>query len=118
MNNVQILVDLRFKSMMALHQPGAISPTAKSSLDMLTRHIRLLGKFFRALQRFSAAKFTKLPSCDDLVLYYWGQVVQAADASPDMTYGRFPDIAVDNMGCVDEISLRQTRTKRRSRYAS
>lgn len=86
MNNVQILVDLRFKSMMALHQPGAISPTAKSSLDMLTRHIRLLGKFFRALQRFSAAKFTKLPSCDDLVLYYWGQVVQAADASPDMTY--------------------------------
>jgi hypothetical protein len=82
---VRNLIEVRYTVVLALQQSGSTPDTAKAAVDILTRHVRLLGKFFRALQRYSSAKFVKLPSCDDLVLYYWSQVIRAADAPPEMT---------------------------------
>ncbi|THH15375.1 hypothetical protein EW146_g5093 [Bondarzewia mesenterica] len=61
-------------------QPDAVT---ERSLTLLSRHILTMGKFFRRLQQIDAAVFVALPSCDNLVSYYWDKVVQA-NASPDL----------------------------------
>ncbi|KAJ7781094.1 armadillo-type protein [Mycena metata] len=70
----------------------ALNPYAPRVVDTLTRHTRLLGKFFRRLQELSLPRFAGLPSCAELVAYYWGQVVDATKEpsliadSPDALY--------------------------------
>ncbi|KAI0068814.1 ARM repeat-containing protein [Artomyces pyxidatus] len=58
-------------------------PTATRSLDLLTRYVRTLGKFFRRVQQLDVHRFVALPACDDLVSYYWDKVVQA-NTSPEL----------------------------------
>lgn len=66
----------------------ASDPITTLSIDRLTRHIRLFGKFFRRLQQLDTAKFVELPSCNDMVLYYWSKVVEATNQrSGDMIQG-------------------------------
>ncbi|KAJ7684034.1 ARM repeat-containing protein [Mycena rosella] len=85
---------LRRENIVNTHAPTdlASNPYAHHSVDILTRHIRLFGKFFRRLQELSSARFTNLPVCADLVAYYWGKVVTATEHpesiadSPDALY--------------------------------
>ncbi|KAJ7638980.1 armadillo-type protein [Roridomyces roridus] len=60
----------------------ASNPYASRSVDILTRHIRLLGKFFRRLQELSSPRFTSLPTAPDVVAWYWDQVVLATKTPP------------------------------------
>jgi len=60
---------------------------ARRSIDQLTRHVRLFGKFFRRIQQLCVARFVALPMCSDVVLYYWGKVVQATTSSSDAIAG-------------------------------
>jgi hypothetical protein len=60
---------------------------ARRSIDQLTRHVRLFGKFFRRLQQINVARFVGLPMCDDLVLYYWSKVVQATSGPAEFVMG-------------------------------
>ncbi|KAJ7507960.1 armadillo-type protein [Mycena galericulata] len=77
-NGLQKLVELRLGIIENHMSIGlASNPYAQRSVDILTRHIRLLGKFFRRLQELSSPRFASLPSCPGLVAYYWGQVVRA-----------------------------------------
>ena len=71
------------ESRLTLARSGAVQsdPLGWQSLDQLTRHVRLFGKYFRRLQQLGSTKFISLPLCNDLVLYYWGKVVQAAGMS-------------------------------------
>ncbi|KAJ7283929.1 armadillo-type protein [Mycena rebaudengoi] len=55
----------------------ASNPHAQRCVDVLTRHTRLLGKFFQNLQRISSPRFVALSSCPRLVEYYWDEVVLA-----------------------------------------
>ncbi|KAK2466318.1 hypothetical protein APHAL10511_001960 [Amanita phalloides] len=52
---------------------------SSKSIGVLTRHIRLFGKFFRRLQQLSHARFVELPMCADLIFFYWSQVVDATN---------------------------------------
>ncbi|KAJ7180251.1 armadillo-type protein [Mycena crocata] len=79
------LVDERRKILEASPELSS-NPYAKRSVDILTRHIRLFGKFFRRLQELSSARFVTLPNCTLLVAYYWNQVVAATK-----TPGRIQD---------------------------
>ncbi|KAM6495766.1 Armadillo-type fold [Amanita muscaria] len=74
----QSLANLRQNLVLHLVQSGQ-SDTLRSSkvVDVMTRHTRLFGKFFKRLQQLSHARFTELPMCGDLVLFYWAQVVNA-----------------------------------------
>lgn len=67
---------------------GQADPCARRSVDILTRHIRTFGKFFRRLQRLSHARFAALNMCSDLILYYWDQVVGATSGPSEMIAGR------------------------------
>lgn len=71
-----------------------LSPVARRSINQLTRHIRLFGKFFRRLQQLDVVRFVKLPTCSELVLYYWDKVVEAANA---------PAQAIDGMCMIGSL---------------
>lgn len=58
------------------------------SIDVLNRHIRLFGKFFRRLQQLSHVQFSALPMCSDLILFYWSQVVEATGGPPNLIAGK------------------------------
>ncbi|OCH87913.1 ARM repeat-containing protein [Obba rivulosa] len=74
----QALSELRIDLVIALKSSPS-SPVAERSIDLLTRHVRLFGKFFRRLQQLAVNRFVALPLCSDLVLYYWSKVVQATN---------------------------------------
>ncbi|KAK7470477.1 hypothetical protein VKT23_001903 [Stygiomarasmius scandens] len=62
---------------------GAVTrPQSSKVVDLLTRHIRLLGKFFRRLSQLGQKRFAEVPNCDDLILFYWSQVVDATTKQP------------------------------------
>ncbi|PCH41237.1 ARM repeat-containing protein [Wolfiporia cocos MD-104 SS10] len=92
---LQSLSELRINLVLALQQQLAtLDAVGQRTLDMLTRHVRLFGKFFRRVQHLSVTKFVKLPLCSELVLYYWNKVVQAsempAEAIADTSTAVFP----------------------------
>lgn len=85
---LQNLSELRINLVTAIRASNT-SPdaTARRSIDQLSRHVRLLGKFFRRLQQLNVAQFVELPMCSDIVLYYWAKVVEATNAPPQTISG-------------------------------
>ncbi|KAJ6628769.1 armadillo-type protein [Mycena sp. CBHHK59/15] len=90
---LRALVTQRRDTVLAFGTTGlAANPYAQRCVDLLTRHIRLLGKFFRRLQELSSPRFTALSSCPLLVKYYWEEVVAATEQpgliadSPEAVY--------------------------------
>ncbi|KAJ6539488.1 armadillo-type protein [Mycena capillaripes] len=76
--SLEKLVDQRHHIITAHQSMGlASNPWAQRTVDILTRHTRLFGKFFRRLQELSLSRFATLPSCPGLVAYYWGEVTKA-----------------------------------------
>lgn len=81
---LQTLSELRINLVLAIRAGAApATQVTTQSIETLMRHVRLFGRFFRRLQQLDAAKFVKLPSCSDLVLYYWSKVVQATNSPSD-----------------------------------
>ncbi|KAK7054202.1 importin N-terminal domain-containing protein [Favolaschia claudopus] len=72
------LVDLRQTIVTDQRGTLAANRPAQSTVDILTRHTRLMGKFFRRLQELSVNRFATLPCCPNLIAYYWGEVTKAA----------------------------------------
>lgn len=88
---VKTLSELRTNIVLTLARSGlSLDASARRSVDILTRHIRLFGKFFRRLQQLSQTRFAALPMCGDLVLFYWSQVVDATSGSPELIGGMSP----------------------------
>lgn len=86
---LQTLSELRINLVLAIRSGAAsATPVTEQSIKTLTRHIRLFGKNFRRLQQLDAVKFVKLPSCSDLILYYWSKVVQATNSPNDHVQGK------------------------------
>ncbi|KIO12672.1 hypothetical protein M404DRAFT_959382 [Pisolithus tinctorius Marx 270] len=81
---LKLLSEQRISFVLALRSLPDPDPVAVATIDSLTRHVRIFGKFFRRLQQLEPAKFVELPTCNAMVLYYWEKVVQAANGSSDM----------------------------------
>ncbi|KAF8489124.1 armadillo-type protein [Gautieria morchelliformis] len=81
----RILWDLRFQLIASLYQeiPGGTSPSVRA-LDTLTRHLRLYGKMFLRMQQLSSQRFVALPHANELILYYWAEVIKASNGPPGM----------------------------------
>ncbi|KAJ8523493.1 hypothetical protein ONZ45_g125 [Pleurotus djamor] len=58
-------------------------PHLKRSIDLLTRHIRAFGKYFRRLQQLNNKAFLELPGSAELILYYWAQVSESINHPPE-----------------------------------
>ncbi|KAH7887621.1 ARM repeat-containing protein [Phlebopus sp. FC_14] len=68
---LRVLSELRINLILALRSSSISDTFTTASVDRLTRHVRVYGKFFRRVQQLDAGKFVELPSCNDVVLYYW-----------------------------------------------
>jgi hypothetical protein len=84
---LKILSELRIHLVIALRASGTSDNLTLLSVDRLTRHVRLFGKFFRRLQQLEPAKFVELPTGNEIVLYYWDRVVQATNGPPELIQG-------------------------------
>jgi len=86
---LKALTELRISVIFAFHSSDTTpDPVAHNTMDLLTRHIRLFGKFFRRLQQLSVTRFVALPMCRDLVLYYWAKIVQATNDPSALVSGK------------------------------
>ncbi|KIM90936.1 hypothetical protein PILCRDRAFT_1173 [Piloderma croceum F 1598] len=82
---LQTLSELRINIIKAIRASNpAPDSTTRHSIDQLSRHVRLLGKFFRRLQQLNVSRFVEQPMCSDIVLYYWSKVVEATNAPSGM----------------------------------
>ncbi|KAG1752648.1 ARM repeat-containing protein [Suillus paluster] len=81
---LKILSELRINLVLALRESGASDRITLLSIDRLTRHVRVFGKFFRRLQQLEPVKFVELPTGNEIVLYYWDRVVQATNGPPEL----------------------------------
>lgn len=81
---LEILSELRTNLVLALRASGASDRLTLLSVDRLTRHVRVFGKFFRRLQQLKPDKFVQLPTGNQIVLYYWHRVVQATNGPPEL----------------------------------
>lgn len=79
---IKSLTELRKTIVMSLGQglPNQSSRTIKA----LTKHIRSMGKFFRRMQQLSHQRFVLLPTCGDIILYLWSQVVEATSGPQEL----------------------------------
>lgn len=107
------LSETRISLMKAATAP--LTPVARQSIDQLTRHVRLFGKFFRRLQQLDSGRFVKLPACSELVLYYWDKVVEAANAPAQAIAGTWMMICFPYYSVMTRFQ--QTPMKRSTLYA-
>ena len=86
---LRALTQLRNVVVTSLTRNGlAIDSTTRPSVDILTRHIRHFGKFFRRLQQLSQSQFVELPMCGEMILFYWSQVDEATRGPPELISGK------------------------------
>lgn len=75
---LQALAEKRILIVLSLQQSATSpDPIAVQSINYLTRHIFVFGKFYRRMLQLDAGRFVTLPMSTDLVFYYWSKVVQA-----------------------------------------
>ncbi|KAJ4478277.1 ran binding protein 11 [Lentinula aciculospora] len=59
--------------------PSKLSSQALMTHRILTKHIRRFGKFYLRMASVDPRRMAVLPSCSDAVMFYWSQIVEAAD---------------------------------------
>jgi hypothetical protein len=85
---LQSLFELRINLVLALCSTSSnVNVDAARSIDQLSRHVRLFGKFFRRLQQLNVRRFVALPLCTDLIMYYWSKVEQATSGPSQFVAG-------------------------------
>lgn len=106
--HLKTLSELRNNLMLAMRTSNVqLDALTMRSLSLLSRHILTMGKFFRRLQQIHVAQFVALPSCNDLVFYYWDKVVQA-NASPSL---------IDGMAMGLRFDIYLNRTNEQCRFS-
>lgn len=73
-SQVKALIELRHTLLTARTEE---TPQSRAFVEILTKHIRHIGKFFRRLSQLSHVRFVELPGCGDLIMFYWDHVARA-----------------------------------------
>ncbi|KAH6915318.1 ran binding protein 11 [Coprinopsis sp. MPI-PUGE-AT-0042] len=72
------------KSLVSAQEGNPSMGGYQPAIKLLTKHLLAFGKLFRRIQQLSRERFAALPTCGDLVLFYWSEVVEAANVSSQM----------------------------------
>ncbi len=83
---VQVKALLQLRHTLLTTSP-AETPQSRAFIEVLTKHIRHIGKFFRRLSQLSHARFVELPGCSELVMFYWNHVAQALTGPSETVQG-------------------------------
>jgi len=93
MVQLKSVADLRKNIILAMLQANNPGDEATNrTLSVLTRHLRVFGKFFRRLQQLSLERFVALPMSGDLIMFYWSQVVDSTNHPQNLTSGQHSTI--------------------------
>ncbi|KAF9076797.1 ran binding protein 11 [Rhodocollybia butyracea] len=76
---LQRLVVQRAEVIKAQEHTTPLSAQALSTHQVMTKHIRRFGKFFLRMAEVDPRRMAELPQCSDIVIFYWDQIVAAAD---------------------------------------
>ncbi|KAF9534185.1 armadillo-type protein [Crepidotus variabilis] len=60
---------------------SSMDDATRQTILVLTKHLRVFGKLFRRLQQLSIDRFTNLAISTELVLFYWGEIVDSTNYS-------------------------------------
>ncbi|PPQ83268.1 hypothetical protein CVT25_004007 [Psilocybe cyanescens] len=84
-SQVKALAELRKGIVMSLlNNELPANEQTRRTVSVLTRHLRTFGKYFRRLQQLSSERFISLPMSDDIVMYYWSQIVDSTSYPQNM----------------------------------
>jgi hypothetical protein len=88
---VKALTSMRQTVVLSMLQkdPAGNNQHLRRTISMLTRHIRLFGKFFRRMQHLSHERFVLLPMSGDLIMFYWTQVVESTNYPESFVAGMY-----------------------------
>lgn len=92
-SRVTSLIDLRINLVTSLgtsEQPT--DGNASRSIAYLTRHIRQFGKLFQRMQKLNPTQFVQIKTANDVVLFYWSKVVQAASSPENAIAGKTMEV--------------------------
>lgn len=94
---VKALIAMRQTIVLSLLQndPAENNQNLHRTITVLTRHIRLFGKFFRRMQQLSHERFVLLPTSGDLIMFYWSQVVESTNYPGSFVAGTSATLHVD-----------------------
>ena len=94
---VKSLIAMRQTIVLSLLQndPAENDQNLRRTMAVLTRHIRLFGKFFRRMQQLSHERFVLLPTSGELIMFYWTQVVESTNYPGSFVAGTFAALHVD-----------------------
>ncbi|KAF8826887.1 hypothetical protein HHX47_DHR5000875 [Lentinula edodes] len=62
--------------------PSNLSPQTLMTHQILAKHIRRFGKFYLRMASVEPRRMAVLPGCSDAVMFYWSQIVEAANNLP------------------------------------
>lgn len=94
----RIFFEMRVQLIVSLYQEVTNSSTSSSrsnaaraleSLHTLMKHLHLYGKMFLRMQKLNVHRFVSLPHANELVLYYWAEVVKATNGPLEMISGEY-----------------------------
>lgn len=94
---VKALIAMRQTIVLSVLQndPAENNQNLRRTVTVLTRHIRLFGKFFRRMQQLSHERFVLLPTSEDLIMFYWSQVVESTNYPGSFVAGTSAMMHVD-----------------------
>lgn len=78
---------LRKSIILALGPIG--NESTRRNIIILSKHLRVFGKFFRRWQQLSAERFALLPTSAELVLFYWSEIVDSTNYPPKNIAGKY-----------------------------
>lgn len=78
-SQLKIVAEFRVNVISSLRQTAAQSHQASPFLKILSHHLISFGKLFRRLQQLSPTRFVALPTCSELIFFYWSQIVDASN---------------------------------------
>jgi hypothetical protein len=72
------------------------SESTRRTVITLTKHLRVFGKFFRRLQQLSSERFASLPLSNELVLFYWSEIVDSTNYPHHVVSGQYFSLVSDS----------------------
>ena len=99
---VKALVSMRQDVVLSMLQndPAGNNQYLRRTISILTRHIRLFGKFFRRMQQLSHERFVLLPMSGDLIMFYWTQVMESTNYPENFVAGTSAALHVALLGIM------------------
>lgn len=59
----------------------------RRTMDLLVKRIKGYGKFYFRLAMLNPGRFVELPSCTDMIMFYWTEIEKATEAPPQSIAG-------------------------------